>query len=61
MKPRKFIFPLIATLVAFAWSGWEQFTHEMTPRQKRGWFIAVSLVILLALVWLLWPYAKNLI
>ncbi len=60
MKPRNVLFAALATLVAFAWSGWEQFTYEMTTAQKRGWFIAVFLVVLLALAWLLKPWFVKL-
>lgn len=60
MSLRKTAFALVATLLAFAWSGWEQFTYAMTPGQKRGWFIAVFLVVLLALAWVLKPLVVKL-
>jgi len=50
------ILPLIAVLMAFAYSGWEEFTYRMTPAQKRGWFIMFSIVVLGALAWVLRPY-----
>ena len=61
MKPRSTAFALVATLLAFAWSGWEQFTYAMTPGQKRGWFIAISLVVSLALAWGLKPFVVKLL
>jgi hypothetical protein len=61
MSLRKTAFALVATLLAFAWSGWEQFTYAMTPAQKRGWFIAISLVVSLALAWGLKPFVVKLL
>lgn len=61
MKPRSTAFALVATLLALAWSGWEKFTYQMTPGQKRGWFIAVFLVVLLALAWGLKPFVVKLL
>lgn len=60
MSLRKTAFALVATLLAFAWSGWEQFTYAMTRAQKRWWFIAVSLVVALALAWVLKPLVVKL-
>jgi len=60
-KPRNIAFALVATLIAFAWSGWGQFTYAMTTGQKRGWFIVLSLVVLLALAWLLKPLFVKLL
>jgi len=61
MKHRNTVFALAATLVALAWAGWDRFTYAMTPAQKRGWFIAISLVVLLALAWGLKPFVVKLL
>jgi len=51
----KTVFVLTCVLIAFAYTGWEQFTYAMTPAQKRGWFITISLVVLAGLAWALRP------
>ena len=47
----------IAVLIAFAWAGWEAFTYEMTPGQKRAWFLALSGFVILSLAWIFHKYA----
>lgn len=49
----KTVFILTCVLIAFAWAGWEEFTYAMTPAQKRGWFITISMVVLVGLSWAL--------
>ena len=61
MTPRQITFALIVILVALAWAGWDRFTYAMTPGQKRGWFIAISLVVSLALAWGLKPFVVKLL
>jgi len=61
MTPRQIAFALIVVLVALAWAGWDRFTYEMAPNQRRGWFIAVTLVVLLALAWVLKPWFVKLL
>lgn len=49
----KTVFLLACVLIAFAWAGWEEFTHAMSPAQKRGWFLTISMVVLGGLAWAL--------
>lgn len=56
MTLRQITFALIVILVALAWAGWDRFAYAMEPGQKRGWFIAVSLMVILALAWVLKPW-----
>ena len=53
------MFALLCTFVALAYSGWEEFTYAMTPAQKRGWFIAASVLVIGVLAWLLRPFVVQ--
>ena len=53
------MFALLATFIALAYSGWEEFTYAMTPAQKRGWFIAASVLVIGVLAYLLRPFVVK--
>jgi len=59
MTAKTIMFALLATFIALAYSGWEEFTYAMTPAQKRGWFIAASVLVIGVLAYLLRPFVVK--